>query len=724
MVRTVYLFDNLSTFLSHDIWFTTDASNPTLSVVFKADSIRAGSSMQGAFYPNLKTGHFVARSEDIASGKVLLRPTKDFSGVMSITIEALAVNGSFRYATSGLRTFDLFFDPVADGVNMGLPDTVSNENGEITLSFTFKTRDNDGSEKLGEFVYVKLCERVSFVQSFVKVTRGDSDANFNGTSAIGYSRVPLNRTAALKVQPDLYWHGPCDVEVMALSIESYDDEDADYKTVSSQSFTVTVLAVPTPANLTAPVAVEVNEGAYIDFPGLSADYVDKIPENGYETLSLFVSNVPEDSLFSQGTNVGDGVWSFSGPEVLGKLTFRPPLYFSGNISLSFAAITRESSSPGLEAKVTAKTLVSVKPVASPFLMVAQDLQAVRGTRSNLTLNLRMEDNVKLPGETAFELIKLTFSSVPATVLLVASSGGSINSTSTGVWVFQGTESQANALRLNVTSQVPTGQYDIGISGITIDGSSVLATPSSDTFRLTVTAGATLRHLQPVPDDVFVQDLPSEQCLDVVKVEGDDLSKITGSMFTFLEMRDNTVEFRFSPVFESSDNYFGVMFAGAPIGVPSYPVLTSGDSPLTMNSNCYANQASFFVFVNSDGAEDSQALVPNTFDELSSADRTKGVTQLYRVTLPCSPCTSDIALERTSRRLQKSMSPRLHRALAASRSVRHQSRRQLQQLGNAQGEIQMEITMDVPPEQSGSARIAIHTLVTSLALAVFILNHFL
>jgi len=692
-------------------------------VVFKANSIRAGSTMQGAFYPNLKTGHFVARAEDVASGKVLLRPTKDFSGVMSITIEALAVNGSFRYATSGPRTFDLFFDPVADGVNMGLPDIVSNENREITLSFTFKTRDTDGSENLGEFVYVKLCERVSFVQSFEEVATGDSDANFNGSSTIGYSRVPLNRTGALKVQPDLYWHGPCDVEVMALSIESYDNEDDDYKTVSSQSFTVTVLAVPTPANLTAPAAVEVNEGAYIDFPGLSADYVDKIPENGYETLSLFVSNVPEDSLFSQGTNVGDGVWSFSGPEVLGKLTFRPPLYFSGNISLTFAAITRESSSPGLEAKVTAKTLVSVKPVASPFLMVAQDLQAVLGTRSNLTLNLRMEDNVKLPGETAFELIKLTFSSVPDKVLLVASSGGSINSTSTGVWVFQGTESQANALRLNVSSQVPTGQYDIGINGITIDGGSVLATPSSDTFRLTVTTGATLRHLQPVADDVFVQDLPSEQCLDVVRVEGDDPSKISGSMFTFLEMRDNTVEFRFSPVFGSSDNYFGLMLAGAPIGVPTYPVLTSGDSPLTMNSNCYGNQASFFVFVNSDGADETHALVPNTFDELSSAERTNGVTQLYRVTVPCSPCTSDIALERTSRRLQKSTSPRLHRALAASRSSRHQSRRQLQQLGNAQGEIEMEIMMDVPAEQSCSARIAVNMLVASLALAVFVLNHF-
>jgi hypothetical protein len=179
MVRTAKLFADLSTFLSHDIWFTTDASDPTLSVVFMANSIRAGSTMQGAFYPNLKTGHFVARAEDVASGKVLLRPTKDFSGVMSITIEALAVNGSFRYATSGPRTFDLFFDPVADGVNMGLPDIVSNENREITLSFTFKTRDTDGSENLGEFVYVKLCKPTNCFSVDREISREFSVATEN-----------------------------------------------------------------------------------------------------------------------------------------------------------------------------------------------------------------------------------------------------------------------------------------------------------------------------------------------------------------------------------------------------------------------------------------------------------------------------------------------------------------------------------------------------------------
>lgn len=678
--------------------------------------------MQGAFYPNLKTGHFVARVQDIASGDVQLKPTKDFGGSMTIIIEALAVNGSFRYATSGPRNVVLYFDPVADAVNINLPDTVSNENEEVTLKFAIATSDADGSETLGNFVYVKLCDRFSFVQSFEQVYGGDNDSVWNGTSSVGYSRVPRISTGALKVKPDLYWHGPCDIDVIAVSIESLDDEDDDYKQASSTSFTITVLAVPTPANLTAPARVAVNESEYVAFPGLSADFIDKIPENGYETLSLFVSSVPRDSLFSAGTNVGDGVWSFRDVSVLEGLTFRPPLYFSGNISLTFGAIIRESSAPILEAMVNATTVVSVKAVASPFLMVAQDIQAAKGSVSNLVLNVRMEDNATLPGETAIELIELTFTSVPTNVTLWAATGGSINATGSGRWVFKGTQTQSNALRLNVSSQVPTGQYDIGVSGITIDGSSILASPSSDSFRLSVTQGTTARRLQAALDDVLLTNLPSDQCIDNIRVEGADTSKVTGNMFTLLAKLDHTVEFRFTPNFESLDNFVALIFPEAPIGIPSYPVLTSGDNPLTLSANCYANEAFFYVFVNSESNGNSTAMVPNTFAELSSSERKNGYTEVFEVTLPCSCISPDTAMER---RLHKSTSPRLHKALAVS-MTRNRSKRRVQQLGGGgEGKIEMELMMDVQAEESAGARNwAGNAISSTITVAIILMTYLL
>lgn len=711
---------------------------------FQKTSIPNGSVLKGAFYRNLKTGHFVAKAADVMNRRVLLQPTQDFGGQMTIVIEALAENGSFRYATSGLRNVNLYFDPVADGPSMSLPPRVSNENAEITLPFNFTTRDIDGSETLGDLVYIKLCQRASFVQNFPKVVGTDSDASLDGKSTIGFSRVPVASTTALKVQPDRYWHGLCDVDVVATSIGSADDADGDHRKVSSESFTITVKAVPTPANLTAPAAVQVDEGAYVSLAGLSADYVYKITENGYETLPLFVSNVPKDSLFNKGTNVGDGVWSFSDPSLFSGLTFRPPFYFSGNIALQFTAITRESTEPDLEANVTVVTKVTVRPVASPFLMVAQGLQVARRVASNLVLNVRMEDNVKQPGETELELIQLTFSPVPTNVSILASSGGTVNLTGTRVWMFQGTQNQSNALRLNVGPQAATGNHMIQISGRTKDGNSVLATPVTDDFRLTVVAAVTSRHLEPEgtedfessenddfgssptvgssTSNVFLTDLPSASCVRTISIEGEDRSKITESMFTLLNMCDSTLEFRFPPQFASSDNFYAITFAEAPIGVPSYPVLLSGDNALTLNANCYAHEVLFYIFVNSNLNNPSQALVPTTFTDLSANDRADGSSRVYKVTLPCSLCPVDEgSVEQASRHLQKFTPPRLHKALAASMSATF-AKRKLQQAAGGEAEISLEIKMDVPPEESSGTRATSSLLIATCTLAALLLSY--
>lgn len=684
---------------------TTDTTNPTLSVRFLADSFPEGSKLVGTFYTELTTGHFVARASDVETASVLFGPTPDFGGSVSINIEGLAVNGSFRYAKSDVKAVPMYFDPVADPVKIELDDVVSDENEEITLNLRLETTDEDGSEDLGQVVYMKLCDRVSFVDNYEVVASGDEDALFNETSTVGYSRVDLASVSALPIVPDMYWHGPCDIEVVALSIESEDDGDEDSVRATSDSFKAIIKAIPTPAVLTAPASVEVQESQYVALTGLSADYVDKIPENGYETLSLLVSNVPEDSLFSQGVNAGNGVWTFASAALLENLEFRPPLYFSGSFNLVFKAITTESSAPGLEAEVTAQTSVTVTPVASPFLMVAEAMTVEPGASSGLVLNVRMEDNILLPGETQVELIELTFSSVPADVVLSASAGGSINGLGGGAWVFEGTEAESNALQLNVGPDVPLGDYDIAISGITKDGDSALPNPSLATLRVTVEPSTT-RRLQAISEDIYMVDLPAAQCQNVIGITQDGVQtpKISPSMFTLIEQKGTSVEFRFSPIFSSSDNYYALMLPEAPIGVPIYPVVTSDNTDaLTLTANCYAQAATFYIFVNVDG-DDTAVFVPNTFDQLSVTDRTSGSSQIYEVTLPCTPCTPELVLERRQRQLvsSKATAPRLHKALAASRNhPRQRQRRQLQQLSNAQGEISMEITMDVPADNSGA-----------------------
>lgn len=679
-----------------------DPSNPAISIVFKSNSFPTGSALNGTFLPNLKTGHFVARAQDVQDGKVHFVPPTDFGGDLDITIEVLAVNGSFRSATSGLVTVPLYFDPVADGLGISLPSTQSDENKRIALNFSFSAQDVDGSEQPGGSVYIKLCDRASFVESFAQVSSGDSDATIVDVSTVGYRRIPRAKAGNLQVQPDLYWHGDCVIDVIAYSEETEDDQDADYRKVSMNEFTITVLAVPTPAILTAPAGVTVDENNYVAFaPDFSAQLVDQNPENGFETLSVFVSNVPENSLFNMGSNTGNGIWSLpNDSNTLSGLEFRAPMYFSGTITLVFSAITRESSDALAEAEVTAESIVTVNPVASPFLIVAENINVAQNGSGDLVLAVRMDDNVKLPGETAIEVVKLTFSSVPTTVSLTAKGGGSINdkSSGSGIWIFEGTEDQSNALALSVAGNTSPGDYNIQISGVTKDGNKVLDPPITDTFRLRVLQATPARHLQPL-DDVFIDDLPpdlKEGCADAIKVVGDDATRVKGDMFTLLDQGDQTLSYRFAPNFASTDNYYAVLYPEAPVGQTSCPVLFQGDTALILTANCYANEVTFYVFVNSKQGSASSALIPTTCDNLTIADREGGTSRVYQVTLPCSRCTpEELLLRRAERHLVQTpnaAAPRLHKALAAS--LKHRNHRDLQQLENANSQFEFEIQMDV------------------------------
>ena len=110
--------------------------------------------------------------------------------------------------------------------------------------------------------------------------------------------------------------------------------------------------------------------------------------------------------------------------------------------------------------------------------------------------MRIEDtrDTLAAGELGREIIKLTFTSMPTGVSIVASLGGSILDDADVEWIFSGTEDQANALQLVSGPLTGASVRTVRISGITRDGDSELAPPIIDFFRLTVanptTAGVT------------------------------------------------------------------------------------------------------------------------------------------------------------------------------------------------------------------------------------------
>jgi len=459
-----------------------DTSNPTVAVMIS--NLPAGAQIEGARF-NPDTGRWVASAAAVNSGAVRIIPPPDFSGEMNITIEAVATNASLQRATTGATTVPIAVDPVADGVAIGaLPDAGA-EDIAVDLNIALAERDIDGSEAIGGDVYVRLSNGATLVGGYPVVGAGDSDATIDGTSLVGFYRVPASAVAGLQMQPAAHWHGTVTVEVAAYSTEPVDPTpDADNTQLDVHAFAVTVAAVADAPAVTAPVSVAGNEDTAIAIAGLSAALVDTNATNGAEVLSVKISGVPAGSRFSAGSNNGDGSWTIP-VAALPTLQITPPLHYSGTMTLTLTAIALELAN-GDEAQSSVAFNVVVAPKADAVEILAENVAVDSSGSAALELNVRMADgNGTHPGENPPESIQITFTAVPTGVSLVAGGGGSFANPTPGTWVFTGTEAEANAIEANVGATATGGTYTVQLSAVTLDGADTLATAVTDTFQLAV-----------------------------------------------------------------------------------------------------------------------------------------------------------------------------------------------------------------------------------------------
>jgi Ca2+-binding RTX toxin-like protein len=277
------------------------------------------------------------------------------------------------------------------------------------------------------------------------------------------------------------------VTVAASSIEPTDDSDGDNIKLSTASFSVEVEAVADPADITVlnPV-VTGDEDTFIKLPGLAVSLVDDVETNGPEVLSALISGSPPDTIFSEGSNNGDGSWTIP-VDKLADLEVLFPLGFAGTVELTLTGITLELSNSD-EAQSSKTFTVNVTPVADEFLILAKSVYLGAFGAAPLDLNIRMDDitgDGTFPGEISEEIITLTFNNVPTGVFLLAGQGGSLTDNGGGEFIFIGTEAQANAL-LAVSGPSTNSTFaEISISGVTRDGINVLDTPILDQFVLYV-----------------------------------------------------------------------------------------------------------------------------------------------------------------------------------------------------------------------------------------------
>jgi hypothetical protein len=270
----------------------TDTTDPSISVVIS--NLPEGTKIKGKYFDNLVTGHWVAHAEDVAAGFIKIHPPADFSGTLDITIEVIAVNGYYLSSTTGEQVVGLYFDPVADGVSIGVSGLGGLEDQGMDFSVSLSASDSDGSETVGPNAYINVGrDDVTLNGDFDVVESGDEDAMIDGVSLEGYFRIAEADLSNLSLQPPVHWHGSFSIIVAGYSIETEDDADGDHLKITQKSFTAQVQAVADAPNIIVPVSVSGLEDTFIPIPNLSAALVDNVIVNGPELLSVFMSGAPE-----------------------------------------------------------------------------------------------------------------------------------------------------------------------------------------------------------------------------------------------------------------------------------------------------------------------------------------------------------------------------------------------------------------------------------------------
>lgn len=629
----------------------------------------------------------------------------------------------------------VYFDPVADGVKIAIPGLAGRENEELELVVSLETFDKDSSEEIGPNTYIQVCNKGDLNGNYDLVVTGSDDEIVDAISLVGFYRVPTIAVQTLSMQPDPYWHGSCDVTVVAYSIERQDDEDDDYLKASKETFTAKIAAVATPPFVTAPEVISGAEDTAIPLPGLSASLVDTIVDSGYESLSVVFTNVAEDSSFNFGLNAGNGRWSIP-VDKLSMLMYTPPPHFSGTATLTFTGISREHDG-GDEASSSASIRAEISPVADDFFMVAKniDLGSEDGESSMLDLNVRLFDSD--------EMITLTFGSVPTDLILRTTDGGTIVKNEDDTWTFAGTNSSADALEIVSGSEALDGDYLITVSGYTTDGSDTLTPAKSDNFILTIQSSSRL-----------LQSLGEVEAKDEVESIGyyEDPAGVRNcgsESYSLWDSSSENFQFPMSSLSVNSQqhssvtytlthtrfdagvniNWVAVVYPDNPQGYTQCQVeVFSAGSELSLTGNCYDYRSEAYILYNVQGNDsvlDALGDVTPPSDCAVPAGFEDGKTIAFKISAPCSACLDkSLSLPSPDANLNRRLSrPSLYKSRYSNQVLHsiHRPSRGLQVSDNEQlaSDVKMEVLVfgeDAASSSSSFSTSIITLAVTALCLA--------
>ncbi|MES2729487.1 MAG: Ig-like domain-containing protein [Pseudomonadota bacterium] len=366
-----------------------------------------------------------------------LTPPDGFSGNINLSVTATSFeNGTMASATAPLA---VSVDGVASVPTLSVQPASGDEDTAIALNINAALTDNDGSEILS----ITIGNVPAGAILSAGVNNGDGTWTLTPAQLAGLTLTP----------PDGY-SGNINLSVTATSSENGTNASTSAPLVVSVDG---VASAPTlavqPASGDEDTAIVLNINAALT------------DNDGSETLSIVIGNVPAGAMLSAGVNNGDGTWTLTAAQLSG-LTLTPPANYSGSFNLS---VTATSSENGTNAITNATLAVSVDGVADAPTLTVQPASGGENTAIALDITAALTDN------DGSETLSIVIGNVPAGAILSAG----INN-GNGTWTL--TPAQLSGLTITTPAHA-SGVFALSINAVSTDGGDTTITQA--TLSLTV-----------------------------------------------------------------------------------------------------------------------------------------------------------------------------------------------------------------------------------------------
>ncbi len=273
-----------------------------------------------------------------ALATLTIKPPKDYSGVMNLTLAAYALEANGLVAST-TRPFTVTVAAVADSVSLNAQNVTGTEDLPTTLNLGLAMEDKNGTlpgENPAERVEIEL---TGLPTGAVITSTGGTLLQLSATSW-RFTGTP-SEAATLAFTGATNWHGVANVSVQARSLDG-----ASLGTIQTDSFTITTQAdadQPTIGSFTAAPLT----GSSVAL-SLSASFPDM---DGSETHLVRISGVPLDATLSAGTHLGGGVWQLT-PAQLAGLSLTPGVTSTFNLVAEAIATENSNSDSATSAQVS------------------------------------------------------------------------------------------------------------------------------------------------------------------------------------------------------------------------------------------------------------------------------------------------------------------------------------------------------------------------------------